>query len=247
MGRLQEQWKQIRGNAKWEAISLILGVCVIPLLSAIGAYLLHAPWPIWVFLVLFAQMAVILPLYIMDTRKKQREIENRPVEKVLKLSLIPHGDNDTLAYLEVENMGEAIDVSAQLRISGKNPNQLFKKFGFVGQWKTELTYNDFLSEQTESYAGDVRIEPNKSRLLTIAKIISMVGQDEQEMAIVGIDDESIVWNTDPHQKKELPYFIVRITLMAKGYPKTKETTYKVGPKTPHGPFQMEVWHDLQIV
>jgi hypothetical protein len=239
---LKDLWEQIRGSAKWEGIRFVLGVCVTPLLLAVVAYLRHAPWPVWMFLVLFAQMTIVLPLYVMDTRKRQREIENRNrsvvAEPRLRLKLIPHGDNDTSIYLEVLNQGDAITLSAQLGIIGRNPSKLFKTRVFDGQWKSALTTIDFYNERAESYVGDVRIEPNKSRLLTVASIVSMTGFDEQEMALVGIDDESIVWGSDPRKGHELPYFIIWVTLVGKGYKDVVNATYKVGPKTHIGPLQM---------
>lgn len=159
-------------------------------------------------------------------------------EKRLDLKLTAHGDNDTSIYLEVSNRGATATVDAQLRIIGLSTGKKFKTFPFSGQWRSELTTIDFYNGESESYVSSVRIEANKSRLLKVATITSMMGFEEQEMALVGIDDESIVWNSHSRQNQELPYFVVQITLIAKGYPKTIDAKYKVGPKTPQGPFQM---------
>jgi hypothetical protein len=161
----------------------------------------------------------------------QREVEE------LDLELVPHGDNDDSIYLEVRNRGDAINLSAQIQIVGST-NTSFKTWPFAGQWKNEVKTTDFYNQEPEFIAGDVRIERDRSRLLAIASIDSMVGMATQGMAIVGIDNESVEWEFNPSQIKELPYFTVRISLAAKGYEKTKEKTYKVGPKTSHGPFQM---------
>ncbi|HMG88163.1 MAG TPA: hypothetical protein VK574_20695 [Terracidiphilus sp.] len=158
-------------------------------------------------------------------------------EKLLSLELTSHCDNDDAVYLEVKNHGDTVNVSAKLEIVGLSTGKKYKTWPFIGQWKNENATVDFYDPQPETVAGEIRIECNKSRLLKIASIASMAGLEEQEMALAGIN-ESIVWNTDPRLKQELPYFSVRVTLIAKGYTKTKEETYKVGPKTTHGPFQM---------
>ena len=239
---IKVQWEQIRGSAKWEAIRFVVGVCLTPLALAFIAYLKHAPWPVWMFLALFTQMAIVLPLFIMSTRKRQRETETREKDinplPVLNLKLTPHGDNATSIYLEVENLGDTISLSAQLRIVGRSPSKPHKTYAFCGRWKSELTTIDFYEQQLESYVGDVQLESNKSRLLTIASIVSIAGLADQEMTIEGIDGESIVWDSSSQQSQELPYFLIQVTLIAKGYPEPVNTTYKVGPKTIHGPFHM---------
>ena len=159
-------------------------------------------------------------------------------EKSLNLKLIPHAENDESAYLEVRNQGDTISVSAQLQIVGLSTGDKYKTWPFAGEWKCERTNVGFYDRQPEPYTGEVRIERNKSRLLTVASVASMVGMPVQEMAIVGINDERVGWEADPRQKQELPYFTIRISLIAKGYPIAKQATFKVGPKTPHGPFEM---------
>jgi hypothetical protein len=178
-----------------------------------------------------------------DPAFEKKEIQPAPLalqteEKFLDLKLIPHGDNDTSAYLEVLNHGETANVDAQLRIVGLSTGESFKTLPFGGEWRSEFANTGHLGNQFSSYAGSARIDPNKSRLLTIATIASMVVAPFQEMAIVGIDDEVIGWPSSPKQSQELPYYTIQITLIAKGYPKTISVTYKVGPKTTHGPFQM---------
>jgi hypothetical protein len=158
-------------------------------------------------------------------------------EPTLDLKLTPYCNNDTSAYLEVLNQGDLINVSAQLQIVGLSTGKGFKNRPFPGQWESETTA-DFYDRMPEPYAGEVRLERNRSRLLIIASIASMAGMPIQEMAIAGINEECIGWESNPRQSQELPYFTVQITLIAKGYPKTKQATFKVGPKTPHGPFQM---------
>jgi hypothetical protein len=197
-------WEQIRGSAKWEAIRFIVGLCLTPLALAFIAYLKHAPWPLWMFLALFTQVAIVLPLYIMSTRKRQQETETQEKDihplPVLNLKLTPHGDNATSIYLEVENLGDTINLSAQLRIVGRSPIKLYKTYAFCGRWKSEPTI-DFHEQQLESYVGDVRLESNKSRLLTIASLVSIESLADQEMTIEGIDGESIVWDTSVLSQK----------------------------------------------
>lgn len=212
------------------------------------SYAKGAPWPVWGFLFLGALCLISIFSLLRETKTQvvpvTAVVPITPMalqieKKSLDLRLSPHGDNDESIYLEVKNQGDTIDVSAQLEIVGlSTTSRKFKTLPFNGRWKSDLTTVDFYNEQPESYVGNVRIETHKSRLLKIASLASMVGLDEQEMAIVGIDDETIGWESNPRQSQELPYFIIRITLIAKGYPKIKEATYKVGPKTSHGPFQM---------
>ena len=179
-----------------------------------------------------------------DTVSRRTETQNVPIaqqikeEKLLDLKLIPHVDNDTSAYLEVFNRGEKVEIDAQLRIVGLSTGESFKTLPFGGEWRSEFANTGYLGNQFFSYAGSARIEPNKNRLLTIATIASMAADAVQEMTIVGIDDEVIGWLARPKQSQELPYYIIHITLVAKGYPKTVNVTYKVGPKTSYGPFQM---------
>src|SRR5882672_10382300 len=88
--------KEQRKHDKGEAIPFIIGMCLIPFVIAIVAYLKHAPWPVWMFLALFTQMAVVLPLFIMAARQRKAATETGgkiidPVP-VLSLKLTPHSD-----------------------------------------------------------------------------------------------------------------------------------------------------------
>lgn len=172
-----------------------------------------------------------------ENSKLQNIATSAVVKPVLGLKLIPHGDNDSSVYLEVVNQGDAINISAQLRIVGLSPGRPFKTYPFNGQWKSELAPVDFYNQQSESYVESVRLEPNISRLLKIASIASFA-YGQQEMELLGIDEELVKWDINPRQNQELPYFIIQITLVAKGYSEAVNVTYKVGPKTTLGPFQM---------
>jgi hypothetical protein len=169
-----------------------------------------------------------------NKRRTQTEVAPPPN---LNLRLTPHGDNSPQVVLEVLNQGDTVNLSAQLRITGVSTRRLFKTYPFNGQWKSELTSTDFYNQQSESYVENVRLEPQRSRLLKIASIASLV-YGQQEMELFGIDEESVKWDSDPRQNQELPYFIVQITLIAKGYSEVVNVTYKIGPKTTLGPFQM---------
>ncbi|HTG16164.1 MAG TPA: hypothetical protein VK747_13020 [Blastocatellia bacterium] len=233
--------KEQRKRDKGEAIPFIVGMCLIPFSIAIVAYLKHAPWPVWMFLALFTQMAIVLPLFIMAARQRHAATEDRekiidPIP-VLSLKLTPHNDKGSSIYLEVGNLGDTVNLSAQLRILGRSPSKLFKTYPFCGQWKSETATVDVYEQQLESYVGDVQLESNKSRLLTIASIVSITSLADQEMTIEGIDEESIVWDSS-RRSQELPYFLIQVNLKAKGYQTPLLATYKVGPKTADGPFDM---------
>jgi hypothetical protein len=244
MGWLKEQWEQIRGNAKWEAVRSVSAVCVTPLVLAIVAWLKHAPWPVWMFLALFTQIAVVLPLYIMNTRKRQREIENRqreinnrPPEKSLNLTLGPHGDNNVDLYLEVMNDADVVRLSATIRILKVSTGQPFKGFSFDGKWTIPATWQQLRNGVQEQLVDEVTIERGKSKRLKVAYISSQVGIGTQEMKLEGMG-ESILWDAIPRQPQELPYFILRIDLISKTVPKPVSRTFKAGPRTPLGPLQM---------
>jgi len=228
-------WTDVKGNVKYAVLYwLLIGggfSSVLAVVYGLWKTLAHRPATT---LDLF--IAPILPLTVTGVCGLLLAIRER--KPTLNIEFSQHSDNDESAYLEVKNQGETINISARVEIVGLSTGRGFKTRPFEGQWKNENTSVDFYNQQPEFVAGEVQIEPNKSRLLGIASIASMVGMPIQEMAIVGINDEGIGWESNPKQSQELPYFIVRVTLVAKGYPKTKEVTYRVGPKTSHGPFQM---------
>jgi hypothetical protein len=170
------------------------------------------------------------------TNNKPQNVTASAISKPV-LRLIPHCDNSPQVVLEVLNQGDTVTLFAQLRITGVSTRRLFKTYPFNGQWKTELTAVDFYNQQSESYVESVRLEPNISRLLKIASIGSLA-YGQQEMELLGIDEESVKWDINPSHNQELPYFIIQITLVAKGYSEAVNVTYKVGPKTTLGPFQM---------
>src|SRR5580692_4433118 len=94
--------KEQRKHDKGEAIPFILGMCLIPFVIAIVAYLKHAPWPVWMFLALLTQMAIVLSLSIMAARQRPPATETR--EKtidsvpVLNLRLTPHSDTGSSIF-----------------------------------------------------------------------------------------------------------------------------------------------------
>jgi hypothetical protein len=62
---------------------------------------------------------------------------------VLNLKRTPHGDNATSIYLEVENLGDTISLSAQLRIVGRSPSKPYKTYAFCGRWKSLSDRNTY--------------------------------------------------------------------------------------------------------
>src|ERR1017187_2866907 len=143
-GLVGKELRKIEGNAKWDFYKWLAN---LPMWSKVAApvtsfvisaalYLKHAPWPVWIFLALFTQMAIILPLFIMTTMKREREIEEREKsiipEPVLDITVTSHGDNSEAIYLEVTNNSKAARFSAEVRIIDIFPKRPFKTIKFDG-------------------------------------------------------------------------------------------------------------------
>jgi len=230
---VQKQWAQIRGNVKWQIVVWFFhkyGVVTLVTTTMLTIWTIVKHWPA-VYWALIGCLIAMIAVWFLTRQPLSREIQiaDHAPEKVLNLKLIPHGDNDTSAYIEVLNQGETATVDAQLRIVGLSTGRSFKKLSFVGKWR---------GEYAGLFTDHVRIESNKSCLLALAKVDPKAGLNEQEMTIVGIDGESVRWLSYSSQNQDLPHYSIQITLISSGYPKTVSATYKVGPKTSHGPFQM---------
>jgi hypothetical protein len=248
-------WNDIKGNVKFSLLFwLFLGggfTATVGFLYNSWQFLAHRPVT-----ALEQLLALIVPFIVTcvaglflffrpKAHKQWARVESTDqakvkivnTEPILKLALIPHGDNDSEVYLEVVNEGKLVDLSAQLRITKVSTGAACKKYGFDGQWKASLDYYDVLTEQTERSESSVSIETGKSRLLRIASIDSesRLGST-MEMRLTGIS-ESIRWFFDPTANDKLPFFELEVRLLGKGYSSISKT-YKVGPRTYAGPLQM---------
>lgn len=127
---LREQWNQIKGNAKWDVVRWFLAyplktllLTSIPVALAFIAYLRRLPWPVWIFLTLVAQLAIIFVLILFyRTHEKQESSAEKPErasqlnKRGLNLRLIPHGSNNDSLYLEIINQADPVRLSATFRI-----------------------------------------------------------------------------------------------------------------------------------
>jgi hypothetical protein len=187
---LKKEWQKVEGNAKWDFYKWLVGLppwerigaVVITFSISLFSYVKGVPWPVWAFLFLGTFCLATIFSLLRETKTQVAAVTDvvpivvpQMEEKLLDLKLIPHSDNDTSVYLEVLNQGEKVEVDAQLRIVGLSTNDAYKTLPFGGEWRSELANTGYLGNQFFSYAGSVRIEPHKSRLLTIASIASMAG------------------------------------------------------------------------
>jgi hypothetical protein len=248
--QVSKEWRKIEGSAKWDFYKWLaslplwskVAAPVTPFVISVALYLKNAPWPVWMFLALFTQLAVILPLLVMVSIKRRKEIEEREKsiipEQVLDVVVIPHGDNSEAIYLEVTNNSKTTRFSAEVRIIDVFPKRLFKTHKFEGSWPVYVKATEW-SHAYEDLRHEMQIEANKSKRLKLAHVSSKsVGIGNQSVKLVGIDGEAMTWEL-PLKGQVLPYLEIEVILVGKGYTKPVIRQYKLGPATPVGPLEMK--------
>jgi hypothetical protein len=247
-GLVGKELRKVEGSAKWDFYKWLASLPmwskvttpVTALLLAFVTWLRHAPWPVWMFLALFFQMAIILSLFVMNTRRIQRETEDREknviTEPVLDITVVPHGDNSEAVYLEVTNNSSTVWLSAEVRIIDVFPQRAFKGYRFEASWVVLVKTQDWMNAH-EKLVHEIQIETSKSKRLKLAHVVSPISVGTQVVELIGIDDEDITWEV-PFRGQALPYIEMEIILAGKGYAKPVMKRYKVGPSKSTGPLQM---------
>jgi|GEM_PF-5042898 len=238
MGKLREQWEQIRGNFKYEVVRTfvlwffkIFGVSMIATFASAGAFIMGHREPatlIAIPSVFWIAQSVILYL-------KPKTIPPKSLEVVLST----HGDNSSDVYLEVKNHSEATTFSAQLRIISRNYGDGVKTFSYDGKWSHRYSiesWNEYSTEEDHGESISVSIAKGKSYRLRIATIL------EKEhglctLALVGIE-EKLVWDFEPKHTSYLPFFVIGVSIFGEGFSEPVTGMYKLGPAHAYGPMQM---------
>jgi hypothetical protein len=237
-GWLERLWRDIQGNVKWDALKTIAGFIKdwwVPMLTAILSvtfWFKHLSVPSRL-LIVTPLLAWLVQGIVNAVRRIRRPHQRCP------LTLIPHGDKDTDVYLEVVNEGDPVSVSAQLRVVGVSTGVSFKQYAYDGEWRATLTFQD-VRYGTIPYRSTkgVHIETGKSKLLRIATFfIPREAFGDSNMSLVGIN-ESIMWDIELKPGEVLPFFVVQIVLLCKGYRKSIIRKYRVGPIKSYGPIEM---------
>ena len=233
MGRIKNQWKQIRGNFKYEVVRTFaiwfftkFGVSVIATLTAITSFILGhremallvgVPAAYWVLQVI---LTWVLP-------------------KKLNLKFVPHGDNSPLLCLEIQNKGDAAEITAIMRVVSRSYGGLVDTRPYVGRW-TLLSYkkkwDDYRPDPT---ASEVAIPPGNHRILEIARQApeNGSGNDISAAYLVG-SDEFLRWEFEPKLDSKLPTFRLHIEFRGEGISKSVCKLYDVGPVKACGPLGM---------
>jgi len=235
MGKIRNQWEQIRGNAKYEAARSVLiwfytklGVSMVATLTAAVTFisghremamLVGIPAVFWVLQIFLAWAA----------------------PKKLHLRLTPHGENSSDVYLEVTNGSNSTRMSAQIKVLRRSYGDGVKKYCYTGIWSgpkyAKEGWNHVQPVRDHGEKTSVAIDTGKSHLLRIATIL-----DKEHglctLALVGIEEEKLMWDFEPTPNSHLPFFVLNIKLFGEGFPNTISRDYKVGPKTFRGAMEM---------
>jgi hypothetical protein len=160
-------------------------------------------------------------------------------EKVLDLTLTPHGDNSAELCLEVMNNGEPTKFTAQMRVLSRSYGDGVNGRPFDGCWAPSSSLKKRWDDtRPNPQYSSVTIPSGRSRLLQISRQNPENGSNQiSEADLVGLN-ESLRWDFEHKPNSHLPFFTLQIDIFGEGYTKYPTKIYKVGPVKSVGPLGM---------
>jgi hypothetical protein len=235
MGWFRNQWEQVRGNFKYEvgrsfAVWFLakFGVSMIATLTALIAFVLG-----------HREIAVLTAIPAGFWVAQSIVVWHRT--KTLKLKLVPHGENSPDLYLEVVNLSNTAQISAEIRVVKKSYGEGVKRYPYVGIWSGPIFamegWNQMMPVRDHGERTKISISKGKSHLLRIGAMNQDDNYNQSTLDLVGIE-EKLMWDFEPTPNSHLPFFVLNVKIFGEGFTNTISKDYKVGPKTFRGPTEM---------
>jgi hypothetical protein len=128
------------------------------------------------------------------------EKQEKALKKSLELILTSHGKDSTELFLEVENEGSGITVSANLRVVRASAGVAYKAFSYDGLWVDSLPHSSFRQGVLKRSKRSVFLAPHKPEILRIASVDAP--EKPEGLAYMSLEgpSDNLCWDIEKQQQ-----------------------------------------------
>lgn len=156
----------------------------------------------------------------------------------LQLDLVEHGELSSELILECINKGPAVTLAATISIESASKNLPFKRLSYEGKWSRPVTLRENGYGVEYAATSTAYVTPSKPGRLRLATLSAPQKPEGNAYMYLCGTEELAIWDLEHTKDDELPFFILKLEIRARGKSQVLRRRYKVGPKSRNDSLRM---------